>query len=343
MSARYATYNSAGTRSETNKYLGEFDYVNQLNEQWFGLCASYKLNENLGIGITAFVVYRGQTSGITNNYKEVNVLDSLASLAISNNTETMKFMTLRLLAKLGLAYQTGRWKFGFSLTTPSVGIYGNGSVKREESCYSSAKAYSGQKSNYIIFAENSSAKAQYYHPVAIGIGIEYHFPKTRISVSGEYYSKINSYYVMKPGFDPFVYPAGISDSSGVNQNIESFLHVGNAAKPVFNIGVGIDQAVGKKINILLGGRTDFSSYTPSEYSNELLPETGTWDLYHLSAGVSYHQVRQSVTLGFSYSFSPVVPINPIVIITPGETMTSKANVFAQLFGVVLGYTYFFPR
>ncbi|MCX6284039.1 MAG: hypothetical protein NTW31_07390 [Bacteroidetes bacterium] len=343
MSSRYTKYGASNTGMEPNRYLGEFNYVNQINEQWFGACASYKVNKNFGIGVSLFCTYRGQTSGITNNTRQSSSADTISSLIVSNSNESLKYMALGILAKIGLAYETGRWRFGFSLTTPSIGIYGNGSAKREESGYISGSSSGEQKNTYMIMAENTSTQASYYHPLAIGVGIEYHSPKTRIAVSAEYYSRIGSYYIMQPGNEAFVYPSSIRDSSGMSRKIDQMLYMGVAAKPVFNVGVGFDQALGKKFNLILGAHTDYSSYIPPDEINELIPKTGNWDLYYLSSGLSYHNVRQTLTLGFSYGFSPGKQIDPIVIVSPGADMTSRANVFAQSFGVVLGYTYYFKR
>jgi hypothetical protein len=343
MSSRYTKSMTGSSGNEPDKYLGEFDYINQINEQWFGICASYSANDKLGIGATLFCTYRGQTSGITHNIRESYSADTISSLFVSNSTENLKYMALGILAKIGLAYENHRWRFGFSLTTPSIGIYGNGSAKREESGYLSDLSATEQKKAYLILAENTSTNAKYYHPLAIGIGIEYHSPKTRIAISGEYYSGIGSYYIMQPGNEAFYYPSSIIDSSGMSQKIDQFLYMGSAAKPVFNVGFGFDQSLGKKFNLILGAHTDFSSYIPPDDINELIPKTGNWDLYYISTGISYHNVRQTLTLGFSYAFSPVLQIDPIVIVSPGADMTSKANVFAQSFGIVLGYTYYFKR
>ncbi|MCX6281237.1 MAG: hypothetical protein NTU51_04685 [Bacteroidetes bacterium] len=343
MSSRYSKPVPDASGTEPNKYLGELDFVNQINEQWFGVCASYKANGKLGIGVSLFCTYRGQTTGITHNVRETSSADTLSSLVVSNSSESVKYMALGILAKIGLAYETGRWKFGVSLTTPSIGIYGSGSAKREETGFYSGSSSAEQKTTYMIVAENTSAHARYYHPLALGFGIEYHSPKTRIAVSAEYYSKISSYYIMQPGNEAFVYPSSIRDSSGISRKIDQYLYMGAAAKPVFNVGIGFNQALGKKFNLIMGAHTDYSSYTPPDEINELIPKTGSWDLYYVSTGLSYHNVRQTLTLGFSYGFSPVKEIQPIVIVSPGGDMSSKSDVFAQSFGIVLGYTYYFKR
>ncbi len=342
MKSRYSKY---GNESETahESYLGEFSYVNQVNEQWFGVSASYSLNSKLGIGASIFITYRGQTSGVTNNKKNAGGADTLSSLMISNSTESIKYMALGILAKIGIAWETGRWRFGLSLTTPSVGIYGNGSAKREESGYTAGSAPGSTKNTYMIVADNSSAWATYYHPLAIGIGIEYHAPKTRIAVSAEYYSRIGSYYIMEPGNEAFVYPVSLLDSTGMRKKIDQALYLGSAAKPVFNVGLGFSQALGNRFNLILGAHTDYSSYQTPDEINGLIPKTGNWDLYYLSTGLSYHNVRHTFTFGFSYAFSPTKETDPIVIVSPGAENNPMAKLFAQTFGVVLGYTYYFEK
>jgi long-subunit fatty acid transport protein len=343
MSSRYSRSVPGSSGTEPEKYLGEFDFINQVNEQWFGVSGSYRVNDKLGLGVTLFCTYRGQTSDISHNTREAYLTDTLSSLLVSNSAEKIKYMALGFLAKIGLAWETGRWRFGFSFTTPSVGIYGNGSARREETGYTPGSATGVSDNTYMVMAENTSSHARYYHPLAGGIGIEYHSPKTRIDVSTEYYSAINSYYIMKPGNDAFVYPSSLKDSAGMSGKIERFLYVGNAARPVLNVGLGYDQAIGKKFSLILGAHTDYSSYTPPDEADELIPQTGYWDLYYVSTGVSYHTMKQTLTLGFSYAFSPIKEIDPVVIISPGNEMTSRAQVFAQSFGVVLGYTYYFKR
>ena len=343
MNARYTKSNAPADGVGQKSYLGEFSYLNQLNEQWFGICLGYAVKDKLGIGVTLFGIYRGQTSGIKNNYREITSSDSLASLAISNYNGDIKYMTIRMLAKFGLAWETGRWRFGLSLTTPSFGIYGNGSVRRDEAFYDLGNHAGSQPTTHIIMAENTSTKASYHHPLSVGIGIEYRAPRTRIAISAEYFSKITAYYIMKPGSEAFVYPASIRDSSGMSSKIEEFLYTGVAAKPVLNVSLGLDQSIGKKFNFLCGMRTDFTSYASTGFSNEFVTKTGNWDLYYVSTGLSYHQARQTMTIGFTYSFSPNVQIDPVQIVIPGDISGPKANAFAQSFGVVLGYTYYFPR
>jgi hypothetical protein len=147
---------------------------------------------------------------------------------------------------------------------------------------------------------------------------------------------------MAPNAEPFVYPPGYADSVSVQPAIENFLHVGNAARPVINAGIGFSLAILKQLSFLAGAYTDFTSYTEEGEMKELLHGFGNFDSYHVSSGLSYHKPKQTITLGFSYAFTPNEEIPPYTIInqTPAA---DQAVLSSYSFSVVLGYTYYFAK
>ena len=109
---------------EATTFVGAYDYVNQLDEQWLGIGAGYSLSDKLGIGATIFGTYRGQSYQLTNYVREVNYMDPNYVFGTETNDEAVKYTSIRLLAKFGLSYNSENWKYGLTLTTPSVGFYG---------------------------------------------------------------------------------------------------------------------------------------------------------------------------------------------------------------------------
>ena len=107
-------------------FVGAYDYVNQLDEQWLGIGAGYSVSDKLGIGATLFGSYRGQSYQLTNYVREVNYIDPYYVFGTETNDEAVKYTTIGLLAKFGLSYLSGRWKYGLTITTPSLGLYGSG-------------------------------------------------------------------------------------------------------------------------------------------------------------------------------------------------------------------------
>jgi hypothetical protein len=324
-------------------FVGAFDYVNQLDEQWLGFATGYSLSGKLGIGATLFGIYRGQTYQVTNYVKEVNYIDPYYQFGTETNDEAVKYTSIGLLVKAGLSYKSGRWKYGLTITTPSLRLFGSGSIQRENSNIIVSENSSDMKDNFMIIDSKSDIKARYKHPLSIAFGIDYRSSKTRLVLSAEYFTRINTYHLMEPVSDPFVYPTSYLDSLNIKPLIDSYLHVENASRPVLNAGIGFSQLIFKQLTLLLGAYTDFSSYDKPPEADELLHASGGWNIYHFSTGMSYHKQKHTVTLGFSYALTPSKNIPPYAIINQSPQLTNEALLSARSYSIVLGYTYYFAR
>ncbi len=343
MNTRYTSQaDPASQASEHTSFVGVFDYINQLNEQWFGMGIGYPLTDKLGFGATFLSSYRGQTYQLTNYVQEVDYSSPDHVFSTKTNDEAIKYNTFRLLMKFGMVYRSAPWKFGVTLTTPSVGMYGKGDVQRQNSFIAVSENPADMVNNFLIMDRQTGVKATYKHPLSIACGIDYHGAKTRLAITAEYFFRIGTYSLMSPDAQPFVYPLGYADSASVQPMIESFLHVDNAARPVFNIGLGFSQVIIKQLSFLAGAHTDFTSYTETSETKELQHGFGNFDSYHVSSGFSYHKTKQTVTVGFTYSFTPDANIPPYTVInqTPAA---DQAVLSSHSFSLVLGYTYFFAK
>jgi long-subunit fatty acid transport protein len=343
MNARYTNDDFSFNTPDVDAYIGVFDYANQLNEQWFGIGIGYRVNDHLGVGLSAFGVYRSQTNKLSNIFREISGIDSAYSIFTLNVSEVAKYRVAEGLFKLGIAYETGRWKMGITLTTPEFRVYGRGDIEREIAIYAIAGSVQDTSQSFIISDKATSTKAYYRHPWTLGVGIEFTTPKTRIAFSAEYFFRIRPYTLMNPPADPFIYPPNMVDSGFIQDIVKSFLRVENEAGAVLNLGVGIEQQLWKKISLIAGFHTDFSSYREPPAGDQFLHSSGSWNLYHISAGLSYKMNKQIITAGINYAFSPEVNIDPFTSINPFSGFTGKAKVFPQTFAFILGYTYLFPR
>jgi hypothetical protein len=324
-------------------FVGAYDYVNQLDEQWLGMGAGYKLSDELGIGATLFGIYRGQTYQLTNYTREVNYIDPYYTYGTITNDESVKYTSVRMLAKFGMAYVRSKWKFGLTLTTPSFGIYSTGSIQRENSNIIVSENPEDMKDNFLIMDSKSGLTAKYKHPLSVAFGINYQTLKTRIVFSAEYFSRINTYHLLEPVSEPFVYPTSYLDSADIKPLIDSYLHVENASRPVFNAGIGFSQKVFKQFTLLLGAYTDFTSYDKPPEADELLHGSGGFDIYHFCIGSSYHKQKHTVTVGFSCAITPSEHIPPYTIINQTPEFTEKALLTARSYSIILGYTYYFAK
>jgi predicted porin len=94
--------------------------------------------------------------------------------------------------------------------------------------------------------------------------------------------------------------------------------------------------------LLVGAYTDFTSYTEASGTNELMHGFGNFDSYHISTGFSFHKPKQTISLGFTYAFTPNENIPPYTIInqTPAA---DQALLSSHSFSIVMGYTYYFAK
>jgi hypothetical protein len=347
MNTRYTSKASQSDPENPNPsattFVGAYDYVNQLDEQWLGIGAGYSVSDKLGIGATLFGIYRGQTYQLTNYVREVNYMDPYYVYATETIDEAVKYTTIGLLAKAGLSYMSGRWKYGLTITTPSLGLYGSGSIRRENSNIVVSENAADMKDNFMIMDSKSDIKAKYKRPLSIAFGIDYKSAKTRLVASAEYFTRINTYHLLEPVSEPFVYPTSYLDSASIKPLIDSYLHVENASRPVLNAGIGFSRLVAKQLTLLLGAYTDFSSYDKPPEADELLHASGGLNIYHFSIGSSYHRQKHTVTLGLSYAITPSKHIPPYTIINQTPELTNKAILSARSYSIVLGYTYYFAR
>jgi hypothetical protein len=324
-------------------FVGAFDYNNQLTEQWFCLGAGYQLNDHMGVGLTMIGLYRAQTYQLTNYVREVTRVDSTYWFSTLNSDEAVKYKSAGVMFKAGIAWQGGGWRMGLSVTTPSFQVYGRGDILREFSVYGISENPQDTGFSFIILDKKSSVHSLYRHPWSVAGGVEYQFPKTRLSISAEWFLPVKSYTLIGPESTPFVYPPEIKDSVEAEGLTKDFLKVSNSSRGILNIGVGLEQELGKCFYLLLGANTDFSTYKTSQSEDVLLHSAGGWDLYHIAAGLAYQTEKQTITLGFRYSFSPSRSIAPYTQINPVQANIVQAKVWAQSFALIIGYTHFLQK
>ncbi len=259
------------------------------------------------------------------------------------NDEAIKYSTFRLLVKFGMSYRFNPWKFGITITTPSVGLYGNGSVQRQNSVITVSDNPADMKNNFLIMDRKSGVNTTYKHPVSIAFGIDYQSEKAHLGISAEYFFKVGTYSQIRPDAEPFVYPASYLDSASVQPLIDNYLLVNGAARPVLNLGIGFSHLLYKQLTLIAGAHTDFTSYQPTGNVRDLMHGFENFDIYHFSTGLSYKRAKQTVSLGFTYSFSPNQEVPPYAVINQDPVASENALLSSNSFSVVLGYTYYFAK
>jgi hypothetical protein len=256
-------------------------FLQKFDEIWAGATFSRKMSENVGLGISAYVAYRNQT---TNLQTVIETLDTANQISSSLLLRKLKFDNYRALLKAGLGVRLDPITFGLTITTPSVNILGTGSYSYHNFLNNpddvSKNIY---QSNY-----QEDLATDYNTSWAVGVGSTYWGEVFSVHVSAEWYNAVKNY-------EPMVLAPLNSQGTG-----ETFSkQITQQFKSIINAGIGLDYKLNDKVSLAGSFITDFSANDRSYQSSLSLSE---WDIYHVSAG-SYFKIGNSeITLGVSYSF-----------------------------------------
>jgi hypothetical protein len=300
-------------------YIGTFEYQATLNEVWLPQCLSYRLNPNLGIGITQFIAYRNQTQRVSANAQAIPLAQQTPPLPIAGHTDASDIIAhnFSLIWKFGIAHRGSRWRWGACLTLPAVNVFSNFQLLLHESLYNLGD-YLPEPiyGDFLMSFRSKQLKSQIKTPLSISAGITYKGEKETIyMVSAEYFARILPYPVLRKSVNPFIYTENPEVNTGRISQFQAFA----VAKPIFNIAFGIEDPLNEKIVGMIGFRTDFNNLkgTIDQLSAYAINRSQT-DLYHLSGGVSYHKNKTDITVGFNFSYGLNKRARQLVNITEPE-------------------------
>ncbi|MDZ4745574.1 MAG: hypothetical protein SGJ05_06185 [bacterium] len=246
-----------------------------LSETWAGVCVSRPIGDRLGIGGTIFGAYRTH-SRLGNAL--VGKLDSNGASSVSHSSE-VQYFTARVLAKFGVMYTHGDWTAGLSLTTPSVHIYGGGSVYERITI-------AGTENDRIAQLKQTELPAYYQSPISIGIGGSHRIDKTRLHFSAEWFAGV-------PGYDLLdTKPDTIVNSTPVRPDVRENL------RSVLNFGFGVEYRQNDVLSWHGSVASDFSALDRNEPSTLAI---ATWNIVHFSGGIVLSLPQFTLTTGLSYS------------------------------------------
>lgn len=255
-----------------------------LNETWGGLMWSRRMSENLGIGATWFVAYRGQR---IREELVAQALTTAGDVASSDVIRDFHYHNYRTLLKLGVAHKSKPLTWGFSLTTPSLNVLGNGTSYIDLA--QSGMDVDGDSINDDYFASNlqKDKKTKYPTSWAIGAGAAYELDQTEVTVAAEWYGAVDQFHVIETT-DFQAQTTGQTLPNDVTQQL----------KEVFNWGVAARHEFNERFSGYGAFTTDYSAVVP-EGSNSVVTK---WDLYHVTAGAEFTVRRFGFTAGIEWSF-----------------------------------------
>jgi len=324
-------------------YIGQYASDSQLNEYWAGLTWSYQVNNSLSVGVTNYLALRDQQRTLRESARAINPLTLNA--ATTDIFERYDATSLSLLWKFGVAYQLEGAKFGLTVTTPNMHLWGDGTVERDLTVTGyDFLTEDGAQNSLVANDRQDSLNARYRTPVSIAAGVELDLAEsTTLGLSAEWFAPVGEYGVLRARAEDFVRPSGVDFEIGGS---DEFLRVVDTASNVFNVGVGLEQRFTDRFNGYLGFRTDMSTFRSLDTSG-IQVGTSDWDLYHTSIGGTYRFENSMLALGLEYSYGRNSrAFGETNIVSPtqegllfGEDQEARYRYSAVR--AILGYTYFF--
>lgn len=296
-----AKYDVIESYEGDERFIGSYEYFNEINEQWGGLAVAYRLSEVASVGISTFASYRNQFFQQVLNARTIPFQDTSYYLVSIGEYDNIRYINWKLIFKLGLALDFDQWKLGITVTTPSISLYGDADVQREISLINFNRINEGLASGDLLAIDRQTFLPMHNRsPLSIAMGIRHTGKKTSLEISTEYFFGTKSYKMIKTESKHFIYPDELVPED-VQEQID-FLAIYNYANPVINIGIGMKNNLSEKLDLLSGFHTDFSFKRKIEETDGYVIPSGTWDLYHFTAGLAYKMKSSQFTFGVNYYF-----------------------------------------
>jgi hypothetical protein len=280
---------------------GQLGFQKDLKEEWMGLSWAYPFSNTWSVGVSNFVAIRNQNEFIG---RELQVYSAINELAMLEKTHKIGYNSLGLLWKISLAYDSPGFTAGLTITTPKIHLKGKGNTLYRD-FYSGPKAVGdGKLKDTFISDQQSELDAVHKSPLAIGIGAGINFKKSKLHLSGEWFSSVAPYDNIAA--DPFI---GQS-----NQLVYAFKMV-EELNSVVNVGLGYEYHISDKYSVFSSIATDFSAVQPdvNHYPDNEEIAHGSLikaDIYHLGSGILIKAGVFEISTGATYAFANQVIDRP---------------------------------
>ncbi len=272
-------------------------------DNWYGGTWARRTADGIGYGFSGYLAYH------SHRYRgELNAQsDSAGSGATALVVDNVSYHHYRLLAKLGVAAEPGPFQVGLTLTTPGLGLFGEGDIGFTRSLTGVDVNGDQVPDELLVTAYQDKLDADYRSSWAVGIGGSWRRNNTRFHASTEWFSSVHGTALKGP-------PVSASpDLDDIVQEMDQ------ALDSVFNVGVGVEHEFNPRTSIYGAFALD-----QSPLADETDPRyaTSSWDLYHLTFGGQVRAFGNRITGGIAYAWGgdeqknvlpPVVPDRPPLV------------------------------
>ncbi len=249
-------------------------------ETWIGFSWGRKIKEKVGIGISQYVALRSNRQRLQIINQVLEDPQTSATRIIYSDTY---FNNFKILWKAGIVFDHRPLSFGFTVTTPSLNLFNY----TGESSINISQINSAGEEQFIAVNDEDGLTSEFKTPFSIAFGAAYHFEKTSLYFSAEWFAKISSYEVLN------TQPVLAVPSGEVIPNT-NFL----SRRSVINFGLGVDHKLGKDLSMYASLFTNNSAKDPDQLSKYSM---SGYNILHFLGGVAFKYDVIDLILGLGYA------------------------------------------
>jgi hypothetical protein len=295
---------------------GEIELKQNFSEGWYGMTWAHQLSPRVGFGVSPYVVVRSQH---TRAAVLTEGLNSAGQQAVFSASRDFDYLHWGLLARFGLSGVRDSLTWGLTLTTPSLGITGGGSIAYNTTLIDQT----GNFGNVMGADYENELTAHYKSPLGAGGGASYAWGASRIHAAIDWNAAVDRYTVIEG--QPFTVRVPSGDST---------VHVviTDRLKSVLNWGVGIEH----HFSPVLGGYLSYHTDLSGRYEGDAPAASMTrWNLDHVAGGATLHVWRSDLAFGFNAAFA--TQKTPAPPPPPGAPSAGELQTHEMLLTGILGW------
>jgi hypothetical protein len=282
---------STGTRDilpdapGSEKYVTQFRLEEKMSEPWFGLTWSYKVRKNTGVGVSQYIAVRTHRASIQTL---VEALTSENRVAMALGARQYHYQNIRILWKIGLAFDFKWATMGLTLTTPGLTLSGTGSTGVNSTVVALDMDGDGDGDDFLAADYRDRQPAAFRSPFSLAAGLTFKLQKVRVYWSAEWFAHISSYTVVDAA-EFAAQSTGEMLSTDVTQELAAAL----------NMGIGLEWVYSPRFKGYASLTTDESAKKPGTATNISLTD---WNIHHIITGAEVAINKSAFTVGLGYSF-----------------------------------------
>ncbi|WP_420580319.1 hypothetical protein [Reichenbachiella sp.] len=292
-------FNDAWIGEET--YLSDVNWNKRITEEWMGLTWAIPLDDKKKwtVGLSQFLAIHSMSAKYSQNIvaKEDGSGCIECEVVTYEMTRDRSITSYGYVAKIGLNYSSRLLEIGLTYTTPKASLNGKGDTYYRQ-ILTNYNNSSSDHSNLAEIGWGDAQSATHKAPMSAALGVGINIGKNVISLSGEWFDKVDAHYALVP--TPFERQAPEDGTVILNRYVDK-------RKSVINYGIGVEWYLSKKVNAYTSFSTDFSSLVRT-FEGDAFEETDGFDnnlfsadIYHYGGGFSLELRKMNFTIGAVYS------------------------------------------